>query len=127
MAGALLDSAAQTAELTMGDYVLTVKHEATWPYAPKTTGGTPRYGGLIIQIAKDEFYIAGSGILVTFRPASAERAAVAGIGYMDEGTFVNGNWVRGRRLNGDEDHQGRHLWLPGGAYGIQRVKLYTYR
>lgn len=127
MTAALLDSAAQTAEITMGDYILTVKHEATWPYAPKATGETPRYGCLIIQIAKDEFYVAGSGILITFRPASSDPAAVAGIGYMDEGTFVHGNWVRGRRLNGDEDHQGRHLWLPGGAYGIQRVKLYTYR
>lgn len=83
MTAALLDSAAQTAEFTMGDYTLTVKHEATWPYAPKAAGGTPRYGGLIVQTGKDEFYIAGSGILVTFRPASADPAAVAGIGFMD--------------------------------------------
>ena len=38
MTGVLLDSAAQTAEITLGDYILTVKHEATWPYAPKITG-----------------------------------------------------------------------------------------
>jgi hypothetical protein len=127
MTAVLLDSAAQTAELHLGDYILTVKHEATWPYAPKPQGEMPRYGGILIQIANDEFYVAGSGILVTFRPASAERGAVAGIGAIDEGSFVNGVWVAGRRLNGDEDHQGRHLWLPGSEYGIQRVKLYTYQ
>ena len=52
---------------------------------------------------------------------------MTGIASMEEGTFVNGQWVAGRRLNGDEDHQGRHLYLPGAAYGIQKVKLYTYK
>jgi beta-galactosidase GanA len=126
MTGFLLDSAAQTAEIKLGDYVFTVKHEATWPYAPRIDGPTPRFGGLIIMTAKDEFVIAGSGILVTFRPSSGGNAA-AGIGTMEEGAFENGKWIAGRRLNGDEDHQGRHLWLPAGQYGIQKVKLYTYK
>jgi hypothetical protein len=39
---------------------------------------------------------------------------------------VNGLWVAGRRLIGDEDHQGRHLRLPSDQFGIQRVKLYRY-
>jgi beta-galactosidase GanA len=127
MTGVLLDSAAQTAEITLGDYILTVKHEATWPYAPKMTGEIPRFGGLIIMTARDEFYIAGSGILVTFRPASGEANAVAGIARMEEGSFEGSTWIPGRRLNGDEDHQGRHLWLPAAEYGIQKVKLYTFR
>jgi hypothetical protein len=40
---------------------------------------------------------------------------------------VKGKWVAGRRMNGDQDHQGRHLQLPGGEYGIQKVKLYKYK
>jgi hypothetical protein len=40
---------------------------------------------------------------------------------------VNGRWVTGRRLNGDASHQGRHLRLPNGYFGIQRIKLYRYR
>lgn len=127
MTGVLLDSTAQVAEFTLGDYVFTVKHEATWPYAPRVQGDTPRYGGMIIMIARDEFYVAGTGMLVTFRPASGDPHDVAGIGSIEEGTFSEGQWVAGRRLNGDEDHQGRHLWLPAPGYGIQRVKLYTYR
>ncbi len=52
---------------------------------------------------------------------------IAGIGSMDEGAFVDGRWVAGRRLNGDQDHQGRQMYLPGGEYGIQKVRLYTYK
>jgi len=126
MTGFLLDSASQTAEIPLGDYVFSIKHEHTWPYAPRAEGPTPRFGGLIIMLASDEFVLAGSGVVVTFRTASGENTH-AGIAAIDEGTFVDGKWVAGRRLNGDESHQGRHLHLPGGTYGIQKVKLYTYK
>jgi hypothetical protein len=81
---------------------------------------------MIIMVAEDEFYIAGSGVVVTFQ-SSTDDGTIAGIASMDEGTFVNGKWITGRRLNGDEDHQGRHLYLPGKEYGIQKVKLYKYK
>ena len=126
MAGFLLDSPAQTANITLGDYRFTVKHELTWPYAARTERDTPRCGGMIIMTAKDEFFIAGSGVVVTFQPSSGD-GTIAGIVGMEEGAFVDGTWVAGRRMNGDEDHQGRHLYLPGGEYGIRKVRLYTYR
>jgi hypothetical protein len=31
-----------------------------------------------------------------------------------------------RYLNGDESHQGRHVRIPDGEWGIQRVKVYEY-
>jgi len=74
---------------------------------------------------KDEFLVAGSGFLVTFKPSSAD-GTIAGISSMDEGSFVDGKWVAGRRMNGDQDHQGRHMYLPAREYGIQKVRLYTY-
>ena len=126
MAGFLLDGPAQTANITLGDYRFTVKHEYTWPYAVRARTDTPRYGGMIIMSAKDEFYIAGSGVLVTFQSSSGD-GTIAGIAEMEEGAFVKGTWVPGRRMNGDQDHQGRHLYLPGEDYGIQKVRLYTYR
>jgi hypothetical protein len=126
MEGFLLDSAAQTAEIRLGGYLFTVKHEYTWPYAARGEGETPRFGGLIIQVAEDEFYVAGSGVLVTFQTSSADGTNV-GIANMDEGNFILRNWVAGRRMNGDQDHQGRHLNLPGGEFGIQKVKLYKYQ
>jgi hypothetical protein len=126
IAGFLLDSAAQTAEIQLGGYTFTVKHEYKWPYTVRTEGDIPRFGGMIVMTAKDEFYVAGSGVVVTFQSSSRD-GTIAGIASIDEGAFVNGKWVAGRRLNGDEDHQGRHLHLPGGKYGIQHVRLYTYK
>jgi beta-galactosidase GanA len=126
MAGFLLDSAAQTAQITLGDYTFTVKHEYSWPYAMHGDGPTPRFGGMIIQVSKNEFYIAGGGVLMTFQSASNDGMMV-GIAGIDEGKFTNGKWIAGRRLNGDENHQGRHLHLPGREYGIQKVLLYKYR
>jgi hypothetical protein len=126
MAGFLLDSAAQTAQIGLGDYTFTVKHEHTWPYAVRAEGPTPRFGGMVITTAPGEFYIAGSGVVITFQSTSG-AGTIAGIASIDEGAFVNGKWVAGRRLNGDEDHQGRHLHLAGRTYGIQHLKLYTYR
>jgi hypothetical protein len=99
MAGFLLDSAAQTAEIKLGGYSFTVKHEYTWPYAAHAEGATPRVGGMIIMVSPEEFYVAGSGVVVTFAPA-AEAEAVAGILSMDEGMFVKGKWTAGRRLFG---------------------------
>jgi hypothetical protein len=49
----------------------------------------------------------------------------------DEGRFdfslgENEKWIPGRRMNGDQDHQGRHVRIPINEYSIQHVKLYTY-
>jgi len=126
LAGFLLDSAAQSAEIPLGDYIFTVKHEYSWPFAARVAGETPRYGGMIIMTGKDEFYIAGSGVVVTVRTSSGD-GTIAGIESLDEGAFIHGAWVAGRRMNGDQDHQGRHVDLPGGEYGIQKLRLYTYK
>jgi hypothetical protein len=126
MTGFLLDSAAQAAEMKLGDYIFTAKHEYTWPYAHRASSDTPRVGGMILMTAKDEFYIAGSGVVVTFKVSSAD-GTIAGIASLDEGAFVDGKWVAGRRLNGDQDHQGRHMYLPGGEFGIQKIRLYIYK
>jgi hypothetical protein len=126
MDGFLLDSASQTARMRLGKYIFTVKHEYTWPFAARVEGEAPRYGGLIIQTGADDFIIAGSGAVITFQSA-ADDGTIAGIASMDEGTFVKGKWVVGRRMNGDQDHQGRHMDLPGEKYSMQKVKLYRFK
>jgi beta-galactosidase GanA len=126
MAGLLLDSTSQVERIRFGDFIFTVKHEYSWRYAVRLGAETPRVGGMIIMLSPDEFVIAGTGIVVTFE-SGGDADMRAGIASADEGTFVNGNWNPGRRLNGDQTHQGRHVYLPGGTYGIQRVRLYTYR
>jgi beta-galactosidase GanA len=124
MAGVLLDSANQTERVQLGHFTFTFRHEYGWKYAVRSGVDTPRVGGLIIMLSPEEFLVAGSGIIVTF--ASNTKDSVAGIASIDEGKFVAGKWIAGRRMNGDQSHQGRHMHLPGGSFGIQRVKLYKY-
>ncbi|MFV3130393.1 DUF5597 domain-containing protein [Niveispirillum sp. KHB5.9] len=96
------------------------------PWTSKTDQNSRGHGGLIIQVGPDEFYIAGSGLTVTFEPVTP-GAPIAGIESAWEGHFDNGKWVAGRLMNGDQTHQGRHIRLPPGDFTVQRVRLYRYR
>ena len=49
-----------------------------------------------------------------------------GLAVVEEGQYVNGRWVPGRRLNGDETPDWRALWFQGDCYTIQKIKLYRY-
>jgi beta-galactosidase GanA len=125
MEGVLLSKDMDTVQLQMGDYILSVSHDLTLGWSPQAKEDSwPLTGGIIIALSKDEFYVGGTGLVIRF--TSRNPLLRAGIERVDEGTFTNGSWHTGRRLNGDEDHQGRHLRIPTGEYGIQRIKLYTY-
>ena len=87
------------------------------PFGPPPPETRPY--GLILSTGPDEFLIVGSGLLVNFEPASA-GPKIAEIGSIDEGRFEKGQWITGRRLNGDE---GR-IALPSGRIGTLKVKLY---
>ncbi|MFH0992448.1 MAG: DUF5597 domain-containing protein [bacterium] len=126
MAGVLLDSADQKAQIKLGKYIFNVSHEYSWRYAARTEGENPRFGGMIIMLSPDEYLIAGRGLIVTFQ-TNADENSIAGIASLDEGTFVDGKWVTGLRMNGDQSHQGRHMNLPGYKFSMQKVKLYTYK
>jgi Domain of unknown function (DUF5597) len=83
-------------------------------------------GGLVVAIGRDEFIFAGTDLTVTFETNKPGDPLVS-ILSAEEGKFENGQWLSGRRLNGDQTHQGRHLRLVKGKFGIQRIKLYRYR
>lgn len=115
----------------------------------------PEGGGVIIRLAEDEYVVAGNGIVVEFAKTSEKAQAEArkalgedgfaasgssetserkkwegtrcGIGYVDE-VAVNedGSFTYIRRLNGDQDHQGRHVRISVGDYKTLHVKLYEY-
>ncbi|MBK5270144.1 MAG: DUF5597 domain-containing protein [Bacteroidia bacterium] len=112
-------------DIPLGDYKVTVYHEYKmgWSVGAKNEIW-PLAGALIISVAPDEFYVAGTGIVMTFAPAGTDKKA--GFISIDEGRFENEKWIPGRRMNGDQDHQGRHVRIPANEYAIQHVKLYTY-
>jgi beta-galactosidase GanA len=124
--GVLLDSTFQKQEIIMGNYKLTVSHEFVLGWSPGSKSpGWPGSGGLIIQTGEREFIIAGTGIVVTFSSVRDTKQSV-GILRADEGEYINGEWKPGRRMNGDQDHQGRHIRIPVKEYSIQQVKVYDY-
>jgi beta-galactosidase GanA len=125
MAGLLPEGAEQRLpqQLRLGDYILNVTYER--PASPAVAQNVLS-GGLVIATGKDEFVFAGTNITVTFEAATPGEPIV-GILSAQEGKYVNGLWSPGRWLNGDQTHQGRHLRLVPGRFGIQRIKLYRYR
>jgi len=139
MAGLLSEGPEQRLpqQLRLGDYILNVTFERqlTQPTGPQNPGvqtsagsqsANTLSGGLVIATGPNEFVFAGTGLTVTFE-VETPGDPIVGILAADEGQYVNGQWIQGRRLNGDQTHQGRHLRLPPGRFGIQRIRLYRYR
>lgn len=120
---------------------MTCRHFFTLPWDPRATDGSkwPEGGGLIVKLAKNEYIIAGNGIVVVFQSktekAQAEEKKQAttfkgkriGIGYVDQVEIdKNGKLQFIRRDNGDQDHQGRHARISCGDNKILHIKLYEY-
>jgi hypothetical protein len=59
---------------------------------------SPAYA-IVISTGPDGYVILGSGVQATFNGPGPSAAAV---GKLEEGSYVEGRWVPGRRLNGDD-------------------------
>jgi beta-galactosidase GanA len=73
--------------------------------------------GSIIELAPDDYIVAGSGFRVDFRELAGPPRDAQFLS-LEEGTFKNGEWQTERRLNGDE----LHVSLPSESR-ILRVRL----
>jgi beta-galactosidase GanA len=126
MDGVLLDTLTKKQEIVLGNYKLTVSHDYTLGWSPEAKNPDwPMSGAIIIQENENNFIVAGTGVVVTFTINNTNNKS-AGILQAEEGIYKNGKWIPGRRMNGDQDHQGRHVRIPVGEWGIQKVKLYKY-
>lgn len=81
--------------------------------------------GIVIAVGNGEYYGMGSGFRVVFRALPGGTGRV-GLGAVDEGVFRAGLWIPGRRLNGDEDDQGRAWRFNPWALQLQHCALYRY-
>ena len=160
MKGLLFDQQNKERILEIDDLVLTCRHNFTLPWDPRATDGSiwPEGGGIILRLNKNEYIIAGNGIVVEFAKKSEKAMEVSkkalgedgfaqagsnktsatkakqwkgnrcGIGSVDE-VKINrdGSFSFIRRLNGDQDHQGRHVRISVGDYKTLHVKLYEYK
>ena len=127
MSGFIFDNNNKETDLELGGYILHVKHVFTLNYSPKAQDSIWQMtGGMIICTGEGKYIVAGSGIVVTFEPLQKD-GSIAGILSVDQGTYENGIWKQGRRLNGDEDHQGRHVRIFENNFEILKVEIYRYK
>jgi hypothetical protein len=141
MTAVLLEPKDPPQKIRLGNYTLEVAFVR--PRAEKRGEPAPEpptlAGAIFISTGPDEYYVAGFGVSVSFSP-NTPGPPLAGLDIVEEGTFVNGRWVPGRRLAGDDTIEGDCLELKWPKQGdvpppksrihseaIQRVTLYRYQ
>ncbi|WP_031428279.1 DUF5597 domain-containing protein [Flavimarina sp. Hel_I_48] len=124
--GVLLDKDKILTTVVLGDYEFSFKNSYTLGWEAGAKDDVWDLGGaLIIQTDNNEFYVAGSGVVITFKNWR-KRDQIVGILKNEEGIFENDKWKVTRHLNGDQTHQGRHIRISHGDYSIQKFQLYEY-
>lgn len=133
-------------------------HFFTLPWDPRATDGSrwPDGGAMVIRLDKDEYLIAGSGVVVKWETDSESQVAQSKLGEDgfalsgDSGSesrsksrwngkqrvgilscdevevMPDGSLRTTKRLNGDETHQGRHVRISPDGFSALHVKLYRY-
>ena len=107
------------------------RRAAAQPTAPAPTGarteGSPQppmeAAAILVASGPDEFYLGGGGLRIGFTPNTPGPSTV-GLGIVQEGKFVNDQWVVVRQLGGDDIGQGEILTLRPNT--ILRVLVYRY-
>jgi len=135
MSAVLLGAEDPPKKVQVGNYTLEVAR-----MRPRVVPGAPPAppqgfaAAIFIATGPDEYYAAGTDVSVTFSP-NTPGPEHAGIGTVEEGTFVDGRWIPSRQIAGDETGEGQNLSLrshpvdriPDRYVGIQRFTLYRYR
>jgi beta-galactosidase GanA len=117
--GFVLSKGHSSAEFTMNGVALHVSLDAIFG------AGAQSGFGLIMATGKDEFLGVGKGFRVTFSSQS-EAGPRVGLAAVDEGTFEDGKWVPGRRLNGDENDQGKFWRFDSRQVRMEKATLYHF-
>jgi hypothetical protein len=125
MSAVLLGQNNPSQKIQVGNYTLEAAalRPRAMPGAPPPQATLPSAAAIFIAVGPDEYFVAGSGMTVSFSPHTP-GPSLAGLSTVEEGSFVNGRWVPGRQLAGDETGQGDYLSLRN--LGIQHVTLYRY-
>jgi hypothetical protein len=136
IAGALLNAEHPTQEILLGGYMINVDLRRN----RRDPTQVPPFGyGIFMALGPDEYLVAGNDIQVTFTPHTP-GPAVAGLAEVWAGRFVDGKWMPGRKLSGDDillnyklgeaaavNQSGSGLRFGPDGPTIQRVKLYRYQ
>ena len=119
----------------MGDYQLTarssVRNQRTFNYGQgaeqlalenaqlaAASQQQAQSGALILQTSDDEFYIVGMNVAFSFSHKNPQTKGRVLTEVIEEGTFADGKWIPGRRLNGDENNVS--------IYGVGALRVVLY-
>jgi len=109
-----------TQTVSLGGYLFEATLLRSWPAKTLLEDD----GALIIlQTAPNEFYIAGSGLTVSFFRDPDVDTKISGIASIEGVARSNGGWTTLRRLNGDQTNHGRQLSLAPHQVHAYRVIL----
>jgi hypothetical protein len=117
---------------TLGDYKVKVELRKT-----RNSSVVPPVGyAMVMMEGKDDYVVMGQDVDVTFEPVNGKTAGLAKV---QEGDFIDNQWVAERWLNGDEiqlrydlleaqkiNQSGQGLRFRGNNPKLQRVWLYAY-
>jgi len=117
--GFVLDKAHPSADFTISGFAVHVTLDEIFGYHADSGYG------LLMATGKDEFLGVGKGFRVSFTPLDSKGPKV-GIAAVDEGSFEDGKWVPGRRLNGDENDQGKGWRFDPFGISTRKVSLYHF-
>jgi Domain of unknown function (DUF5597) len=117
------DSPRPTRTVVLGGYLFDATLSRTWPARSLATDD----GAMIaIQSKPNVFYIAGSGLTISFSRDPDTDNKLSGIASIEEvSRDANGGWTTQRWLNGDQSNQGRQLSMDPHKMRIYHVKLYA--
>jgi hypothetical protein len=112
-------------KIQVGNYTLEVsfmsRRRANLEPAPQ--GPPPPAAAIFIAAGPDEYFAAGIGVIVSFSP-NTPGPTHAGLATVEDGSFVNGRWVPGRSMAGDDSDEGNYL-MP--RKRVQHFTLYRYQ
>ena len=111
-----------TQTVALGGFLFEATLSRSWP---ARTFLTEDGAMLILQSSPGEFYLAGSGLTVSFARDPDVDAGIAGIESVEEVSRASGQWTTERRLNGDQTNQGRQLLMEAKRPHVYRVRLYA--
>jgi hypothetical protein len=122
--GMVLDTTSlrPTRTIALGGYLFEATLSRSWP---SRTIAADHGAMLILGASPNEFYIAGSGLTVSFARDPDVDTGIAGIAAVERVSRVSGQWITEEHLNGDQTNQGRQLLLDPHRCRIYRVRLYS--
>ncbi len=137
MRGFFVDVAHPSCSIEMGEYIVNI--DLVMPRNYASMGGpaptnvrqvedSANGGGFIVLSSGGEYTVTAQNVNVRFAPKDPGKLPYIGIATLEEGEYIDGEWVKGRTLNGDQIHASifTGTGLKMNSLGTQKVTLYRY-